>query len=85
MLEETKDDKLYKWFKGVMLAQKYDGNWDIKGWIMSEKLDGVWCVWTGEAMFTWNGNPFYPPAFFTEGFPKDVVLDGELFLERGEF
>lgn len=52
---------------------------------MSEKLDGVRCVWTGEAMFTRNGNPFYPPAFFTEGLPKDVVLDGELFLERGEF
>jgi head-tail adaptor len=27
--------------KNPMLASKYDGNQDIKGWIMSEKLDGV--------------------------------------------
>ena len=84
-LIEAKEDTSFKRFKGVMLAGKYDGSQDIEGWIMSEKLDGVWCVWTGEAMFTWNGNPFYPPAFFIEGLPKDLVLDGELFLERGEF
>ena len=68
-----------------MLAGKYDGTQDISGWIMSEKLDGLRAVWTGEAMFTRNGNPFYPPEFFTKGLPSDLVLDGELFLGRGMF
>lgn len=27
--------------RSPMLASKYDGTQDIKGWIMSEKLDGV--------------------------------------------
>lgn len=68
-----------------MLASKYDGTQDIKGWIMSEKLDGVRCIWDGQIMKTRNGNLFYPPEFFIEKFPKDMILDGELFLDRGEF
>lgn len=68
-----------------MLAGKYDGTQDIKGWLMSEKLDGVRCIWNGEVMKTRNGNLFYPPDFFIEHFPKDTILDGELFLDRGEF
>ena len=68
-----------------MLASKYDGTQDIKGWIMSEKLDGVRCVWDGKVMRTRNGNLFYPPDFFIEHFPKDMILDGELFMDRGEF
>lgn len=75
----------YEPFPGVMLASKYKGEEDIKGWLMSEKLDGVRCVWNGEKMFTRNGNSFFPPAFFTEGLPKDTTLDGELFLGRGQF
>jgi DNA ligase-1 len=83
LCEEEKDEPGR--FNGVMLASKYDGKADIKGWIMSEKLDGVRCVWTGKAMYTRNGNAFYPPDFFTEGLPKNTVLDGELFLGRGKF
>lgn len=67
-----------------MLAKKYEGEQDPKGWLMSEKLDGVRCVWNGTNMKTRNGNAFTPPDFFIEKFP-DMVLDGELFLERGEF
>lgn len=68
-----------------MLASKYDGTQDIKNWIMSEKLDGVRCVWDGEKMLTRNGNLFYPPDYFIKDFPKDMILDGELFIDRGEF
>ena len=71
--------------RNPMLASKYDGTQDIDGWIMSEKLDGVRCVWDGEVMRTRNGNLFYPPDFFIKDFPKDIILDGELFLARGEF
>lgn len=71
--------------KNPMLASKFDGTQDIKGWIMSEKLDGVRCLWDGETMRTRNGNLFYPPEFFVKDFPKDMILDGELFMDRGEF
>ena len=67
-------------FKGVMLASKYQGDVDISGWLMSEKLDGVRCVWNGEYMVTRNGNGFFPPDWFIEGLPTDTTLDGELFL-----
>ena len=52
---------------------------------MSEKLDGVRCYWDGEAMYTRNGNPFYPPKFFTELLPKTLALDGELWSKRSDF
>jgi DNA ligase 1 len=68
-----------------MLASKYDGTQDIKNWIMSEKLDGLRCVWDGEKLLTRNGNLFYPPDYFIKDFPKDIILDGELFMDRGEF
>jgi DNA ligase-1 len=51
---------------------------------MSEKLDGVRCFWTGTAMYSRNGNRFYPPKFFVQNWPKSQ-LDGELFIGRGQF
>ena len=37
----------------VMLAHNYDPNkHEPKGWLMSEKLDGVRCYWDGSAMYT---------------------------------
>ena len=79
------EDALEDLTKSPMLASKYDGTQDIKGWIMSEKLDGVRCLWDGTKMVTRNGNLFYPPDFFIKDFPKDIVLDGELFMDRGKF
>jgi DNA ligase-1 len=51
---------------------------------MSEKLDGVRCYWDGKAMYTRNGNPFYPPDFFKKELP-DMALDGELWTGRDDF
>jgi DNA ligase-1 len=51
---------------------------------MSEKLDGVRCFWTGTAMYSRNGNRFYPPKWFVQNWPKSQ-LDGELFIGRGQF
>jgi len=67
-----------------MLAKKYDGQ-DPTGWLMSEKLDGVRAIWTGEKLISRTGKPFCAPAWFVEGLPKDVVLDGELWEGRGLF
>jgi DNA ligase 1 len=35
-------------------------------------------------MYSRNGNRFYPPKFFTKNWPKSQ-LDGELFIDRGQF
>ena len=68
----------------VLLAETWDNDVDPTGWIMSEKLDGVRCFWTGTTMYSRNGNRFFFPKFFTRGWPKSQ-LDGELFIDRGQF
>ena len=70
-----------------MLAETYKPELlaDPKGWYMSEKLDGVRCYWNGSAMYTRNGNAFYPPDWFKNCLPKDMCLDGELWSGRDDF
>jgi DNA ligase-1 len=61
------DDKTGGKCIDVMLAQTYDPEkHDPKGWLMSEKLDGVRCYWNGSAMYTRNKNIFYPPDWFKQ-------------------
>jgi len=67
-----------------MLAKCYDAQ-DIKGWLMSEKLDGVRAIWTGSELISRNGNKFFAPLWFTEELPAGVMLDGELFIGRNQF
>ena len=93
--EETKEsNKKQKTEEGVnskgaqplMLAKNWDPVADDpKGWLMSEKLDGVRCFWNGRNMYTRNGNLFYPPDWFKEFLPKNLALDGELWTERDDF
>ena len=68
-----------------MLAETYNGTEDINGWLLSEKLDGVRCIWDGTKISSRNNNKFYPPTWFIENFPQDMALDGELFMERNQF
>ena len=68
----------------VMLANQWDKKEDVKGWWMSEKLDGVRGYWTGEALVSRSGNPFHVPKWFTRNFPS-TPLDGELWLGRQQF
>jgi DNA ligase 1 len=68
----------------VMLAQRWDPKIDIKGWWLSEKLDGVRGYWTGKEMISRSGNPFHVPAWFTKNFPA-TPLDGELWIGRRKF
>lgn len=69
----------------VMLAQNFDPDRDDpKGWLMSEKLDGVRCYWNGKTMYTRNGNPFYAPKWWVAKLPE-IALDGELWTERDDF
>jgi DNA ligase-1 len=68
----------------VMLAHRWDHKVDIKGWWMSEKLDGVRGYWTGKEFISRSGNPFRVPKWFTRNFPS-TPLDGELWLGRRQF
>ena len=71
----------------MMLAKNYDGgNTDhYKGWIMSEKLDGVRCFWNGTTLYSRNGNVFHAPQWFKNELPKNLALDGELWTKRDDF
>jgi len=68
----------------VMLAKQYHGR-NIKGWWMSEKLDGIRAIWTGSELVSRNGKLFHTPAWFTEKLPHNIILDGELYEGRGMF
>ncbi len=68
----------------VMLAHRWDQKVDIKGWWMSEKLDGVRGYWTGKKLISRSGNTFHVPKWFTKNFPS-TSLDGELWLGRQQF
>ena len=67
-----------------MLASEYNGTQYINNWYMSEKLDGVRCIWDGNKMLSRYGNVFNPPNYYCKYFPK-IVLDGELFVGRKSF
>lgn len=68
----------------VMLAHQWNQKVDIKGWWMSEKLDGVRGYWTGKKLISRSGNPFHSPKSFTKNFPP-TPLDGELWIGRQQF
>jgi DNA ligase-1 len=72
-------------FRGVLLAESWNGFQDITGWQMSEKLDGIRAYWDGTQFYSRNGNTFAVPAWFREKFPKDMHLDGEFWMGRGRF
>jgi DNA ligase-1 len=58
---------------------------DVSGWWVSEKFDGVRAIWTGTKLLTRNGKDLKAPAWFTAGLPKNLRLDGELWMGRGTF
>src|SRR4051812_39204164 len=68
----------------VLLAEKWDGETNVAGWWMSEKLDGVRAYWDGRRFTSRNGNLFLAPDWFLAGLPS-VPLDGELWIARKQF
>ena len=67
-----------------MLPLADDGERDISGWLMSEKLDGVRGYWDGQRLWSKNGTLFQPPPAFVAGLPP-FALEGELWAGRGSF
>ena len=72
-------------FIELLLAQSWESSINPKGWLMSEKLDGVRCYWNGKQLVSRQGHPYSAPLFFISGFPSDTSLDGELWVGRKQF
>lgn len=70
-----------------MLAENWDGRTTVKGWMLSEKLDGIRAWWDHEAseLKTRHNTKINTPAGWTNNFPDNMDLDGELFMARHRF
>lgn len=69
----------------LFLPKVYEtGKIDVRGWLMSEKLDGVRAYWNGQQLLSRGGQVIHAPAWFLKGFPK-FELDGELWTKRQDF
>lgn len=68
-----------------MLAKNWTSNIDPTGWYMSEKLDGIRAIWTGQEFVSRNEKPFVAPRWFIKDMPEHTMLDGELWMGRGRF
>jgi len=74
-----------------MLAHNYDGR-DPTGYFLSEKLDGYRALFYNgnkPQLFSRNNKDFIAPKWFMDNIsnniPKGTLLDGELFIKRGDF
>ena len=70
--------------QNLMLLKEFNGE-DLSGFVMSEKYDGVRAFWNGKILKTRNNKTINAPKWWLENLPKDILLDGELWSNRGEF
>jgi DNA ligase-1 len=68
----------------LLLAHAWENDQDLRGWWMSEKLDGVRAYWDGARFVSRLGNVYHAPAWFVAGLPA-TPLDGELWGGRRKF
>ena len=68
----------------LMLGQDAPQDPDPRGYLVSEKFDGVRALWDGHALRFRSGDPVAAPGWFTAGLPA-APLDGELWLGRARF
>lgn len=68
----------------VQKPKVYNGNENINGWVMSEKLDGIRGYWNGKELLTRKGKKIYTPKWFIKNLPT-FELDGELWTKRNDF
>jgi len=68
----------------IQLATKYRDTINVSHYLISEKLDGVRAYWDGKQLISRQGNVFWAPKWFLEGFPPQA-LDGELWMARQRF
>src|SRR5271167_4677561 len=68
-----------------MNAEEWDGKEDLKGWWISEKMDGIRAFWNGDKLISRRANSIACPSWFVDGLPKGTKLDGELWMGRKNF
>jgi len=68
----------------LLLAQQARPSVDPRGWLVSEKYDGVRAFWDGRVLRFRSGAAIAAPRWFTQRLPP-LPLDGELWLGRGRF
>ena len=69
---------------GVQLASNWPSGRSPQGFLVSEKFDGVRAVWDGQQLRFRSGREIAAPAWFLQALPNHP-LDGELWLDRGQF
>ena len=77
---------LFICFADAQTLQKGDiyTNQDVKGWMISEKLDGIRAYWDGKNLRSRQNKIINAPKSFTKDLPP-FELDGELWSKRGDF
>ncbi|HMN44215.1 MAG TPA: DNA ligase [Povalibacter sp.] len=68
----------------VLLANPFRDDISVADYWISEKFDGVRALWNGRELLSRSGNVIAAPVWFLDGLP-DMALDGELWIDRGEF
>ena len=69
---------------GVQLASDWPVGRSPQGFLVSEKFDGVRAVWDGQRLCFRSGREIAAPDWFVRALPHHL-LDGELWLGRGQF
>jgi DNA ligase 1 len=69
----------------LMLATRWNTGLPVSHYLVSEKLDGVRAWWDGEQLRTRSGYVIPAPDWFLQVLPRDVALDGELWIGHGTF
>lgn len=67
----------------IMKAKRWNESIDPTGYWISEKFDGHRALWDGRSFISSGGNRITPPPQIVESFPKEIVLDGELWAGYG--
>jgi DNA ligase-1 len=69
----------------LLLANVWKPSIDPTGWWMSEKYDGLRGYWDGQKLWSRKGNLIHAPDYFLAELPRDIALDGELWIGHGKF
>jgi DNA ligase-1 len=69
----------------LLLANVWNPSIDPTGWWMSEKYDGQRAWWDGLKLWSRKGNLIHAPDYFLAELPRNIVLDGELWIGHGKF
>ncbi len=69
----------------LLLANVWNPSIDPTGWWMSEKYDGLRGYWDGRRLWSRKGKVIHAPDYFLAELPRDIALDGELWMGRRQF